>query len=257
MDRPEPTEEQIAACVGEARQLVSAVFRDDDGGVGAISRALAQRDATLASVRAELGEVRANAAGLSDIDPSDCQCCSEAPDPCRQHADDPRYWRARAMDAEQQAVEWAERTRSAREAAAISTVEAERATLRSDLARCEGEVVELRARVRDLESERDNPETRDFLAGVAREAAHQRARWGAEHDAGKEDSDWLWLIGYLAGKALHKPEKRLHHLITTAAALLNWHRHDLGKTNMRPGIDGESALTALPTTNPPGASDAS
>ena len=49
------------------------------------------------------------------------------------------------------------------------------------------------------------------------EAAHQRMRWPSEKDAGKTDADWFWLIGYLAGKALHKPEKRLHHIITAAA----------------------------------------
>ena len=32
------------------------------------------------------------------------------------------------------------------------------------------------------------------------------------------------------------PKKRLHHLVTAAAALANWHAHTLGKTNMRPGI---------------------
>ena len=80
------------------------------------------------------------------------------------------------------------------------------------------------------------PETQDFLAGVAFEAAHQRERWGSPHDEGKSDADWFWLVGYLAGKALHKPAKRLHHLITAAAALMNWHLYTLGKTDMRPGI---------------------
>jgi hypothetical protein len=119
------------------------------------------------------------------------------------------------------------------------------------------------------------------------------------HDAGKTDADWYWLIGYLAGKALHNPpeqvpdwnwcdlcghrpsaiggycsecdvlthavetssvaevpalieqrkasaktavEKQLHRIITVAAAAANWHAAKLGKTNMRPGIDGEAAL---------------
>jgi hypothetical protein len=83
----------------------------------------------------------------------------------------------------------------------------------------------------------NNPHTDDFLAAVRLEAAHQQERWGSEHDAGKTDADWFWLVGYLAGKAITKPEKQLHHIITTAAALLNWHAHKTGaSTGMRPGI---------------------
>lgn len=83
----------------------------------------------------------------------------------------------------------------------------------------------------------NTPEIADFLVAVEREALHQRDRWGSEHDAGKTDADWFWLIGYLAGKAINKPEKLLHHVITTAAACLNWHAARLGThTAMRPGI---------------------
>lgn len=89
------------------------------------------------------------------------------------------------------------------------------------------------------------PEISDFLKAVEREALHQRDRWGVEHDAGKADSDWFWLIGFLAGKALHKPEKMLHHIITTAAACLNWHAARVSAhTAMRPGISGEGAVMA-------------
>jgi hypothetical protein len=88
----------------------------------------------------------------------------------------------------------------------------------------------------------NSPHTVDFLKAVELEALHQRERWGAEHDAGKTDADWFWLIGYLAGKALHKPEKQLHHIITTAAACLNWHAMKTGAdTRMRPGIDPATA----------------
>ena len=80
------------------------------------------------------------------------------------------------------------------------------------------------------------------MKGVPLEAAHQRKRWGSKHDAGKTPSDWFWLVGYLAGKALHAhvtgdTKKALHHTISTAAALCNWHAAILGKTDMRPGID--------------------
>lgn len=91
------------------------------------------------------------------------------------------------------------------------------------------------------------PEIEDFFEAVKKEAAYQRERWGAEHDGGKTDADWLWLIGYLAGKALHNPvcagetrselELKLHRIITVAAAACNWHAAVQGKTDMRPGMD--------------------
>lgn len=120
-----------------------------------------------------------------------------------------------------------------------------------------------RVRVKELMDERDavtaerdelsrlvnTPEVIDFVIAVQLEAAHQRKRWPSEHDAGKTDADWFWLIGYLAGKALHNPikdpasdeqnarELQLHRIITVAAAAANWHAAKLGKTNMRPGIE--------------------
>jgi hypothetical protein len=100
---------------------------------------------------------------------------------------------------------------------------------------------------RDAEIERlrtllGSPELHDFSLGVVNEAAHQRERWGATHDAGKGPEDWFWLLGYLGGKALRAAmqgdaEKALHHTISTAAACANWHAQLLGASNtMRPGI---------------------
>lgn len=110
-------------------------------------------------------------------------------------------------------------------------------TYRAARAAIEQQVRDLRAEVARLDALINNPHTEDFLSAVQLEAAHQRERWAASDDAGKTDADWFWLIGYLAGKALNKPEKRLHHIITTAAAALNWHRHRAGfDTDMRPGI---------------------
>lgn len=110
---------------------------------------------------------------------------------------------------------------------------------------------ELAVEVQRLEGLLNAPEVRDFVKGVALEAAHQRQRWGAPHDEGKAPADWFWLVGYLAGKALHahvagNAEKALHHTVSTAAALCNWHAAILGKTDMRPGIatpagEGEAA----------------
>lgn len=42
----------------------------------------------------------------------------------------------------------------------------------------------------------------------------------------------------------HHREKAVHHCITTAAALANWHAAVLGKTNMRPGVDPSVVLAA-------------
>lgn len=87
------------------------------------------------------------------------------------------------------------------------------------------------------------PEIDDFFEAVKKEAAYQHERWSAEHDGGKTDADWFWLIGYLAGKALHNPgnskEKKLHRIITVAAAACNWWTHVRGKSpsKMRPGIN--------------------
>lgn len=93
-----------------------------------------------------------------------------------------------------------------------------------------------------LQSLINTPHTDDWFTAVRIEAAHQIERWGAEHDVGKSASDWFWLVGYLAGKALHAAigndaEKAKHHTISTGAALLNWHRAISGISNrMRPGI---------------------
>lgn len=94
----------------------------------------------------------------------------------------------------------------------------------------------------------DEPIIEDFLAGVEREAAYQREHWGTEHDAGKTPSDWFWLLGYLAGKALASAiagdrNKALHHCISTAAACLNWHAALKGTdTRMRPGIEPPAGI---------------
>lgn len=122
-----------------------------------------------------------------------------------------------------------------------------------ELERREVQLLTALQRVRELEGERDQPETEDFFKGVPLEAAHQRHRWGVEHDGGKAPMDWFWLVGYLAGKCLAahiagNQEKALHHAISTAAACANWHLAIKGKTNMRPGIEApetESELAAF------------
>lgn len=122
----------------------------------------------------------------------------------------------------------------------------------------------------------NTPELIDFSKAVQLEAAHQRERWGSDHDGGKSPEDWYWLIGYLAGRALghHKEaerlqaqlqagyqvslvdgtmitnsiayhrEKAVHHTITAAAACANWHAAVVGKIDMRPGVDPAAVIAA-------------
>lgn len=73
----------------------------------------------------------------------------------------------------------------------------------------------------------DTPEIDDFLEAVRNEALHQRTR--DVHDERKTAADWFWTLGYLMGKALHDVKgKRIHHIITSAALLLNWHSQETG-----------------------------
>jgi hypothetical protein len=80
----------------------------------------------------------------------------------------------------------------------------------------------------------------NFLEAVRLEAAHQVDRWKSPHDAGKHDSDWYWLLGYLGGKLIHRPndslDKQLHWIISIAAVCFNWWRAKTGEDRrMRPG----------------------
>lgn len=99
------------------------------------------------------------------------------------------------------------------------------------------------ARIAELDAKLNTPQLHDFARAVVLEAAHQRERWGVSHDVGKLPSDWFWLVGYLAGKALnaansYDTDKTAHHTISTAAALANWHAFVTGEyTDFRPGID--------------------
>lgn len=98
-------------------------------------------------------------------------------------------------------------------------------------------------RISELQALLNTPELHDFSAAVVLEAQHQRGRWGSDHDAGKEPQDWFWLLGHLGGKALRAhasgdTDKALHHTISSAAVLANWHAAVLGASNsMRPWID--------------------
>lgn len=75
-----------------------------------------------------------------------------------------------------------------------------------------------------LRAKINTPHTDEFFEAVRLEAAHQLERWPEEHDAAKTPADWFWLLGRLAGKAVENPEKRRHHIVSSAAVLLNWFR---------------------------------
>lgn len=114
--------------------------------------------------------------------------------------------------------------------------------LRAELTRAEREVARLTAVL-------NTPEVEDFARAVVLEAQHQRERWPAAGDDGKAPEDWFWLLGYLGGKALAAAkagdrDKTLHHCISSAAMLANWHARVagvLGGQAMRPGIGGPDA----------------
>lgn len=88
---------------------------------------------------------------------------------------------------------------------------------------------ELREEVRRLDTLINNPQVIGFVEAVKTEAAHQRERWGDDHDEMKGPEDWFWLLGFLGGKVLRPgvtKEKKLHRIIAVAAVCLNWHRHE-------------------------------
>ena len=100
-----------------------------------------------------------------------------------------------------------------------------------------------KARIAELEAKLNTPQLHNFAEAVVLEAAHQRELWPDSRDVGKQPSDWFWLVGHLAGKALHaamagNKDKTAHHTISTAAALANWHAFVTGEyTGFRAGID--------------------
>lgn len=86
----------------------------------------------------------------------------------------------------------------------------------------------LRSEVERLQNLLNSPNTTDFFEAVKTEVAHQKERWGRDHDRNKMPADWYWTLGYLGGKALHAAtagdmEKARHHCITAAALCAQWH----------------------------------
>jgi len=81
----------------------------------------------------------------------------------------------------------------------------------------------------------NKPELDNFQKAVVSEAKHQIIRWGESHDKNKSPADWFQLVFYLMGKASKAQydgdtDKLKHHIITTAAALNNFHSQVLEKS---------------------------
>lgn len=108
---------------------------------------------------------------------------------------------------------------------------------------------ELAQEVSRLQNLISTPELNDFDKGVPLESAHQIDRWGEAHDRSKSAENWYWLVGYLAGKALRASiqgdrAKALHHTISAAAALRNWHSA-IKRDTTGAGIGRDEDLAAL------------
>lgn len=95
-----------------------------------------------------------------------------------------------------------------------------------DVPKCKKHAESTITRLRAVEKTINTPQTKDFIEAVRNEAAHQLNRWGGEHDDSKAPEDWMWLLGWLISKAVQQPDKRLHHIVTSAAALAQWHRQE-------------------------------
>jgi hypothetical protein len=105
-----------------------------------------------------------------------------------------------------------------------------------------GELSELLNELDRLRGLINTPETADFIRGVPLEAAHQRERWGEQHDEKKSGEEWVFLFGFLSGKAVQAlkagdVDKAQHHAITAAAALANFHRLAAGQRPAAPRKD--------------------
>jgi len=90
-------------------------------------------------------------------------------------------------------------------------------------------VDELEAENKRLKELINCPEIVDFRHGLCIEAAHQKERWGEEHDQKKSFSDWFMVLNFLLGKLAkaywdNDMDKVKHHIITSAAVLANFHK---------------------------------
>jgi DNA repair exonuclease SbcCD ATPase subunit len=112
----------------------------------------------------------------------------------------------------------------------LATETAKRIGLQSELDRVKEKYAELNGLV-------NTPHTDNFLDAVRLEAAYQRST-REEDDRKKTPEEWFWTLGYLAGKVIRPgqtKEKELHHIVTSAALCMNWHRHASGEAKKDSG----------------------
>ena len=128
----------------------------------------------------------------------------------------------------------------------------ELASLRSENAELRRQLEECRQNLAEAMKLWDGPETEDFLEAVRKEAAFQVAKWGVSHDRAKQPEDFVFLVGYLGGKASQSQkdgnlEKAKHHTISSAAVLFNWHqRLCAGQGQFQPGSDDAAKIEETP-----------
>lgn len=102
----------------------------------------------------------------------------------------------------------------------------------------------------------NNPHTDEFLQAMRLETAHQRDRWGEAHNRDKSAEAWFWLVGFLAGKCLRAVitgdrAKALHHAISSAAALANWHEA-IKKDKTDAGLGQDKDICPIQSSQPEG-----
>lgn len=90
--------------------------------------------------------------------------------------------------------------------------------------------VDYKKKYENLRALVNRPHIKHFLLSATLEAAHQRDRWGEEHDQSKNPEMWFWSIKHLASKALVAYKagdlgKAKHHTISSPALLAHWHEH--------------------------------
>lgn len=102
--------------------------------------------------------------------------------------------------------------------------EAERDEAQADRVSWQGVAESRGERIAELEALINNPHVDEFFEAVRIEQAHQRQRWGDDHDASKRVNDWAAVVVYLAGKMVKSSwegdDFKVHHHMVTIAAVM-------------------------------------